>query len=431
MITDVFVDKATIRVKAGDGGRGCVAFRRERGVPHGGPSGGDGGNGGSVILRADAHLRTLIDFQFRPEYKAKRGGLGLGSQCSGHSAEDMIVLVPPGTLVRDVATGRVLADLVEPGSAMAVAKGGRGGRGNQHFATPTRQAPDWAYPGEPGEARTLDLELRVIADVGLVGLPNAGKSLLLSKISAAHPEVAAYPFTTKEPQLGVVSLGPGTSFVVADLPGLIEGAHLGVGLGHEFLRHVSRTRMLVHVVDVGTEKTPAELNRDHDVILDELGRHDPVLLGRPRVLAGNKMDMPGAEKRFNALAKHALKAGAAEALPLSALTGSGVPRLLRGMQKALEGAPIPAINVPEPPPVTLRPKGLRSLRVLRDYQQGFLIRSRDLERLVAGADLKDRKGLRRLQAELTRRGVDEALARAGARAGDKVQIGALHFEYQP
>ena len=427
----MFVDRATIRVKAGDGGRGCVAFRRERGVPHGGPFGGDGGAGGSIVFRADEHLRTLIDFQFRPEYKAKNGGMGLGSQCSGRNAEDLVVLVPPGTLVREPATGRIFGDLVTPGQTALVAKGGHGGKGNQHFATSRRQAPDWAYPGERGEARTLELELRVIADVGLVGLPNAGKSLLLSKVSAAHPKVAAYPFTTKEPQLGVVSLGPGTSFVVADLPGLLEGAHRGVGLGHEFLRHVARTRVLVHVLDVGEEKPVADLKHDHDVILDELRQYDPVLLQRPRVFAGNKMDMPGAEARFAAVAKHAKRRGAVEALPLSALTGSGLPRLLRGMQKALQDAPVPALSLPEPVPVLITPRGRPRVRVVRDYQNRFVLRGREIERAVAGADLKDRAGLGRLQAELTRLGVDEALARAGAKAGEIVQIGSLEFEYEP
>ncbi len=431
MITDVFIDRSTIRVKAGDGGRGCVAFRREKGVPHGGPSGGDGGAGGSIWLKADAHLRTLIDFQFRPEYKARRGEHGLGSRCSGRDSEDMIVLVPPGTIVRDLGTGLVIADLVTHGQTALVAKGGRGGRGNQHFATSTRQAPDWAYPGVPGESRTLELELRVIADVGLLGLPNAGKSLLLSKISAARPKVAAYPFTTKEPQLGVVSLGAGESFVVADLPGLLEGAHRGVGLGHEFLRHVSRTRVLVHVVDVGTEKPLAELKRDHDVILEELARYDPILASRPRVLAGNKMDMPGAEARFASLAKHALKAGAAEALPMSALTGTGVPRIMRAMQKALQGAPIPVLTQPEAPAAVLSPKGRARVRVVRDIRNRFVLRGREIERAVAGADLADRKGLRHLQAELTRLGVDDALRVAGAKAGEIVQIGALEFEYEP
>jgi GTP-binding protein len=426
----MFIDKSTIKVKAGDGGRGCVAFRREKGVPHGGPSGGDGGAGGSIILRADAHLRTLIDFKFRPEYNARRGQHGLGSQCSGRNAEDMIVLVPPGTVVRDLGTGTVIADLVRSGQEAVVAKGGRGGRGNQHFATSTRQAPDWAYPGEVGEARTLELELRVIADVGLVGLPNAGKSLLLSKISAAHPQVAAWPFTTKTPELGVVSLGPNESFVVADLPGLIEGAHAGVGLGHEFLRHVSRTRILVHVIDVGTEKTAKELKHDHDVILDELKQYDPILLKRPRVLAGNKMDMPGAKARFDALAKHAKRRGAAETLPLSALTGDGIPRILRAMQKSLQGAPIPVLTVPEPPPALLTPRGRRRVSVVRDIKGKFIVRSRAIERAVAGAELGERKGLRMLQRQLTELGVDEALVRAGAKVGDIVQIGALEFEYK-
>jgi len=427
----MFYDHITIRAKAGDGGRGCVAFRRERGVEFGGPSGGDGGKGGSIILRADEHLRTLIDFRYRAEFKADRGQLGLGSNMSGKTGEDMLVLVPPGTLVKESGTGRVIADLVEPGATIVVAHGGRGGRGNQHFATSTRQTPDWAEPGEQGEDRSILLELRVIADVGLVGLPNAGKSSLLARVSAARPKVANYPFTTLEPNLGVVSLGVGESWVVADLPGLIEGAHEGKGLGHGFLRHVSRNRVLVHVVDVGTERTPRELKHDYDTIVDEIRQYDDSLLKRPRILVGNKTDLPGAAARFEVLKKHAAKGGVKLAYAISAATGDGVQPLLRAMQLALKRAPLPAPMAAEQRPVVLAPRGTARVKVVRDQRGAFLVRGREIERAVADVNPEDKGARKRLQASMDKLGVDAALARAGIQRGDVVRIGALEFEYVP
>lgn len=426
----MFIDRAVIKVKAGDGGRGCVAFRRERGVEWGGPSGGDGGHGGSVILESTDQLTTLIDFHFRPLYEAARGGHGQGKNCSGRDADDLVLRVPLGTLVRDRATGRVVADLTSEGQRVTVAAGGKGGRGNQHFATARMQSPKLAEPGVSGEARAVELELRMLADVGLVGLPNAGKSLLLSKISKAHPEVADYPFTTKEPNLGVVSLGIGESFVVADLPGLIEGAAEGRGLGHAFLRHASRTRVLVHVVDVGFEQPAAALKRQHDTILKELEAHDPALLERPRILAGNKLDQPGADKRFAVLEKHAKARGAAVTLGISALTGDGVPRLVRAMQHALAKAPVLVRHVEEPPAV-LTPRPVTRIKVMRDQGGNFVVRGRELERLVAGLDSAKPAAVRRLLKDLERHGVDAALAKAGARRGDMVRVGDLEFEYVP
>lgn len=427
----MFYDHITIRAKAGDGGRGCVAFRRERGVEFGGPSGGDGGKGGSIILRADEHLRTLIDFRYRAEFRAQRGQLGLGSNMSGKTGEDMVLLVPPGTLVKDAKTGRVIADLVEPGRSVVAARGGRGGRGNQHFTTSVRQAPDWAEPGEQGDDLAIALELRVIADVGLVGLPNAGKSSLLARISAAHPKVADYPFTTLEPNLGVVSLGLGESFAVADLPGLIEGAHEGKGLGHGFLRHVSRNRVLVHVVDVGTEQPAAALKRGYDTIVAEIKAYDASLLDRPRLLVGNKLDLPGAAARFEVLRKHAAKGGLKDAHAISAVTGEGVKPLLRAMQLALKRAPAPEPMQAEQAPAVLVPRGLQRVKVVRDQRGAFLVRGREVERAVAGHDPEARGARKRLAADLDRLGVDAALARAGIRRGDLVRIGSLEFEYVP
>lgn len=428
----MFIDRVKIRVKAGDGGKGCVAFRREKGVPEGGPSGGDGGNGGSVILVADRHMRTLIDFQFRPEFKAGRGQHGLGSQCHGWTAEDLIARVPLGTVVRDIQTGSVLADLVKDGDSFLAAKGGRGGRGNMNFASSTRQAPRWAEPGTLGEERMLELELRILADVGLLGLPNAGKSLLLSKVSAARPEVAAYPFTTKSPNLGVVSLGKGESFVVADLPGLIEGAHEGVGLGYAFLRHVSRTKVLVHVVDVGWEKTAKEIAREYDIIVAELRQYDPDLVRRPRVVVGNKMDMPGAKKRFIALEKHAKKRGIKVVHPMSALTGEGVDKVVRAMQKALADAPEPVLKLPGSGIVqVLHPKGSPRVRVVLDQRGRFLVLGKEVEKASARADSKSPKSLRALHTDMKKLGVEEALISAGAKAGDEIRVGDLELEFDP
>jgi GTP-binding protein len=326
----VFIDQARISVKAGGGGNGCVAFRREKFVPKGGPSGGDGGRGGSIVLVADPGVNTLLAFRYRRLFKAGRGAHGEGSERAGRSAEDLVIPVPVGTTVFDEATGEMVADLTRPHERVVVAKGGRGGRGNAHFATPTRRAPREAEPGEPGEERRLRLELRLLADAGLVGLPNAGKSLLLSRISAARPRVADYPFTTTEPVLGVVPLGDAPGIVVADIPGLIEGAHRGVGLGHEFLRHIERTRVLIHVVDLSLDDplgAVASVER-------ELALHAPGLGERPAIIVGNKMDLPEARARWSEFAR-AIGAQGKAVLPLSAATGEGIPELLGALRTLL------------------------------------------------------------------------------------------------
>jgi GTP-binding protein len=368
-----FVDQATIRVKAGDGGKGVVAFRREKFVPKGGPSGGDGGDGGSVVLVVDEGLSTLLDFRYRKEYAAPSGENGSNKDKYGRGGEDLVLRVPPGTEVNDEVTGERIADLRAHGERFVLAKGGKGGRGNIHFATPTDRAPRRSEPGLPGEERAVRLDLKLLADVGLLGFPNVGKSSLIARISAARPKIADYPFTTLVPNLGMVRLSGDRSFVVADIPGLIEGAHEGAGLGDRFLRHVERTRVLVHLLDAAAspERTPL---RDFDAINRELALFDPALAGRPQIVVLNKTDLPDVER----LRKRLTSTFARRKIRLhviSAATGEGVPALLEEIWKVLvaerrrasgQGAPADLSTPREPgdfhsidsSPDTLPPKQL-------------------------------------------------------------------------
>jgi GTP-binding protein len=324
----MFLDEVHLFVKAGDGGRGCVSFRREKYVPRGGPNGGDGGHGGSVLVRASGELATLAHLYNRHHVKARRGEHGRGSNQSGASGGDVVIEVPRGTIVRDFDDGGVLADLVAEGQVAVVARGGRGGRGNQHFATPTRQAPRFAEPGEVGEERHLRLELKLIADVGLMGLPNAGKSTLLARISAARPKIADYPFTTLEPYLGVVSRDGGLrSLVFADIPGLIEGAHAGAGLGHRFLRHIERCRVLLHLVDLAD---PEPVDRRIEILNQELTLYDPSLGTRTTMLVGTKADAISDASRPGQLAEIASQIGAPYVV-ISAVSGEGVEGMLEAV----------------------------------------------------------------------------------------------------
>ena len=320
----MFIDQATIRVKAGDGGNGCIAFRREKYVPKGGPSGGDGGSGGSVYVEATKRLNTLYHLQFQPLWRAGRGEHGMGSNCSGQQGGDVTIDLPVGSVVRDKLTGEVLADLTTEGQRVLVAKGGRGGWGNQHFATATRQAPRFAQPGDDGEERELLIELKLIADIGIVGLPNAGKSTLISVISAAKPKIADYPFTTLAPNLGVVKADDDRTFVVADIPGLIEGAHEGHGLGHEFLRHVERCSALLQLVDLSADEHPED---DAEVVARELELHSKTLAEKPRLVCGSKLDsaIPGNSEKLRAYAKR----HGYDCHEISAVTGEGVRELVR------------------------------------------------------------------------------------------------------
>ena len=336
----MFVDEVDIHVEAGNGGRGCLAFRREKFVPRGGPSGGDGGHGGSVYIVASSHVNTLINFRFHPEFSAERGEHGMGSNRTGHTGADLELEVPIGTLVYEKSDDpdrprRLLGDLAEEGQRVLVAKGGRGGLGNARFATSTNRAPRKVQPGEPGEIKDLRLELKLLADVGLVGFPNAGKSTLIARVSAARPKIADYPFTTLTPNLGVVRLNEDRSFVVADVPGLIEGAHRGLGLGHQFLRHLERTKVLVHVVDVSgaSGRNPVS---DLDTVRRELELFQPALAAKPQIIAANKIDALGPD-RSEAIAPLQRRAAQLDLpfLQVSAATGEGVPDLLEAMWRRL------------------------------------------------------------------------------------------------
>ena len=331
-----FVDYVKIHVKAGDGGKGCISFRREKYVPRGGPDGGDGGRGGHIIFRATDTLNTLLDQTYHREYRARRGQHGMGKKMHGKDGEDHIILVPVGTIIKDADTKDILIDLDRNGMEAVIAKGGKGGLGNSHFATPTRQAPRYAQPGEEGEEMWLILELKLLADVGLIGLPNAGKSTLLSVISSAKPKIADYPFTTLRPVLGVVKLSDFRSFVVADIPGLIEGAHKGVGLGFQFLRHVERTSILLHLVDV-SETRDDDPVENFEKINRELELYGPELIKKPQAVAGTKLDVAGKEERLDRLERYC-KMNKIDFFPVSAVTGRGIKDLLAYLTMKIEGA---------------------------------------------------------------------------------------------
>lgn len=420
----MFYDRAKVYVKGGDGGNGCMAMRREKYVPEGGPWGGNGGGGGDVVLRVDEGLRTLVDFRYKRHYKAERGRHGEGKNMQGASGEDLVLRVPAGTVVRDDTTGELIADLVENGQEAVVARGGRGGRGNAAFATVFNKAPKFAEKGEPGEERWISLELKLLADVGLVGFPNAGKSTLISSVSAARPKIADYPFTTLTPVLGVVRVDEGNSFVMADIPGLIEGAHAGAGLGHEFLRHVERTRVLVYVLDMaGSEgRDPLE---DLRITGRELELYNPALARRPKLIAANKIDLPGAAENLARL-KDEL-AGKYEIFPVSAVTGEGLPALVYRLAGLLADLP----PLADERPVLEQPVVHRSAPRFTVAREGgvYRVSGRDIERFVAMTDLENEESLERLQRIVTRVGLVEALEEAGVKEGDTVQIGKYEFEY--
>ena len=421
----MFIDRARIFVQSGKGGDGMSSFRREKFVPKGGPDGGDGGQGGNVVLVADRNVNTLVDFRFRRLFKAKPGGKGSGANCFGKDAEDLRITVPVGTVVKDEATDRVIADLNHDGQEAIVAKGGRGGRGNWHFRSSANRAPTFAEKGEPSEERWLRLELKVLADVGLLGYPSVGKSSILRKVSAAQPEVAAYHFTTLNPILGVVDLPDHRSFVMADIPGLIEGASEGVGLGHDFLRHVERTKILIHVLDVsGMEgRDPIE---DFEKINLELKKYSERLSRKKQIVAANKIDLldensDNLERLMDYMAQKGI-----EVYPICAMTGEGLEKLLERVWKMLEEyVEEPEENAEE---VVYKAEDKPDFVVTRDGN-AFVITGPRIENLVAMTNFDDDQSLRRFQRIWRYMELDKLLQEKGIIEGNTVRIGEMEFEY--
>ncbi|MDD4346964.1 MAG: GTPase ObgE [Desulfitobacteriaceae bacterium] len=421
----MFYDHARIYVKGGDGGSGAVAFRREKYVPEGGPSGGDGGRGGSVIFVADEGLRTLVDFRYKRHYKAERGERGQGKNMHGKSGADLLIRIPLGTLVRDAGNGEVLADLTEHGQRVVAAGGGRGGRGNARFLSNANKAPTLSEKGEPGVERWLILELKLLADVGLVGFPNVGKSTIISRVSAAKPKIAAYHFTTLIPNLGVVELEEGESFVLADIPGLIEGAHSGAGLGHDFLRHVERTRLILQVLDISgsEERDPV---KDFKIIQEELRLYRTSLAERPVLVVANKMDLTGARENLEHLRSEI--GDQYKIYPVSAVTGEGLSRLLRDIAVILPDLPVPELELHQ---VEHRLNQVREerFRITKENER-YLIKGKEVERHLAMTNFESEEGLHRFQKILKVMGIDDALRAQGIKLGDKVKISDLEFEWE-
>ena len=423
----MFIDSAKIFVKAGDGGNGIVSFHREKYVAAGGPDGGDGGRGGDVIFEADESLRTLIDFKYKRKYVAESGENGGAGNCSGKGGADMVIKVPPGTIIRDESTSHIIVDMTMPGQRYILAKGGKGGAGNQHFATSTRQVPSFAKSGNPGDERSIVLELKLLADVGLVGFPNAGKSTILSNSSAAKPKIADYPFTTLEPNLGVVNLEGITSFIIADIPGLIEGAHEGVGLGHEFLKHIERTKLLVHVVDVAAVDGREPL-KDFETINDELKQYNPKLAERPQVVAANKIDLPEGNENLQEFTNTLEKEGY-KVFPISAATGGGMRDLMLYVAEMLSKLPDTLITdeiedevvytAAEEEPFTVRKEG-----------KTYIVEGSWVRKIVSSTNFGVFESLQYFQRAIRTKGIVDALEKIGIQEGDTVRMDEFEFEYQ-
>ncbi|MFP6538319.1 GTPase ObgE [Latilactobacillus sp. VITA-14] len=428
----MFVDQVKIDVKAGKGGDGAVAFRREKFVPLGGPAGGDGGRGGSVILVVDEGLRTLMDFRYRHHFKANSGGNGQNKQMYGRGAEDTFVQVPPGTTVRDAETNELLGDLTEDGQQLVIAKGGRGGRGNMHFANARNSAPEVAENGEPGEERSIQLELKVLADVGLVGFPSVGKSTLLSVVTSAKPKIASYQFTTLVPNLGMVQLDDGRDFVLADLPGLIEGASDGVGLGIQFLRHVERTRVVLHLIEMD-DQTGRDPFEDYQQINHELETYDPKILERPQVIVATKMDLPGSSELLAEFKQKLAAAGDThEIFEISSITHQGVQSLMNKTADLLaETTKFPMGDVEEVQTQKLyqyQPEAPAFI-IEQDEYGTFIVSGDKVEKLFKMSNLDHQDGVMRFARQLRSMGIDEALRESGAHDGDLVAIDNFTFEF--
>lgn len=433
-----FVDQVKIFVKAGKDGDGAVSFRHEKYINMGGPFGGDGGHGGSVVMEVDEGLRTLMDFRYKRHFKATPGGNGATKGMTGKSADDLIIKVPQGTTITDAETGRVIGDLTEQGQRLVVAQGGRGGRGNMRFASSTNPAPEIAENGEPGEELDIALELKVLADVGLVGFPSVGKSTLLSVVTAAKPKVAAYHFTTLVPNLGMVRLEDGRDFVMADLPGLIEGASQGVGLGIQFLRHVERTRVILHMIDMSGIDPEEDPYENYVKINNELAEYDPALLERPQIIVPTKMDMPDAEET---LAEFKKKLAAdpdvpedVEIMPISSLTRQGLEPLMQRTADLLDETPafIPKGMEPDENETALYEftEDRTPFEIDRDEDGTWILYGDEIERLFKRTNTNYTESMMRFARQLRFMGVDEALRDAGARGGDTVQILDFAFEFE-
>ncbi len=427
----MFVDQVKIYIKGGDGGNGAVAFRREKYIPKGGPAGGDGGKGGDVIFEVEEGMRTLIDFRYKRHFKAARGEHGGPKNQHGKNAEDLIVKVPPGTMILHAKTKAVIADLTENGQRVTILKGGRGGKGNTRFTSSSNPAPEICENGEPGKEMEVILELKVLADVGLVGFPSVGKSTLLSTVSKARPKIAAYHFTTIVPNLGVVEVPDGRSFVMADLPGLIEGAHAGVGLGHQFLKHIERTRVIVHVIDMGSTegRDPYE---DYITINKELEQYNMRLLERPQLIAANKMDVDGAKENLEVF-KTKLNADI-PVFPISSATQFGIKELLYKIADVLEVTetfPMYDKDIQDEEQRVLYKyvKESQLFEVSRDMDGAFLLTGEELEKVFKMTDFTREASVRRFARQMRGMGVDDALRAKGAKDGDIVRIDQFEFEF--
>ncbi len=421
----MFYDYAKIYVRGGDGGDGAIAFRREKYIPEGGPFGGDGGKGGDVILVTDEGLRTLVDFRFQKRFVAGRAENGRSKNQFGADGQDLIVRVPVGTVVKDAETKEILVDLHMPHQEFIVAKGGKGGRGNSRFATSVNRAPRIAEKGDPGEERWLELELRLLADVGLLGFPNVGKSTIISHVSAARPKIADYHFTTIDPNLGVVRLEEGKSFVLVDIPGLVEGASEGVGLGHRFLRHVERTRLLLHVLDIaGSEgRDPLE---DFRIVNEELKKYNPLLSKRPQIIVANKMDLTGAEE--NLIRLRAALGNELEIYPVSAVTGQGLDKIMYRCWEVLQGLPETPLIIPEESLRVVKVEQKEPFKV--EYADGvWVVSGAEIERLLTKMNLSTDEAMSRFLNIIRKMGIEQELKRQGAKDGDTIQIGYMQFDY--
>ena len=417
----MFIDHAKIYVKGGDGGNGCVAFRREKFVPLGGPAGGDGGRGGSVVFIADEGLNTLMDFRYRKHFKAERGQHGLGKNQHGAWGENLMVKVPVGTLVIDDDNGAVLADLTAPGQEAIVARGGRGGKGNSRFANATHKAPSIAENGEPGEEKWIRLELKLLADVGLVGFPNAGKSTFISRVSAARPKIADYPFTTLVPNLGVVITRDQYSFVLADIPGLIEGAHEGAGLGHDFLRHIERNKMFLFMLDTA-EVDGRDVLEDFITLRQELEFYNPELLERPYLIVANKLDLPDAEENYRKLQD----LYGDRVYGISAATGQGIDVLVEKTYALLQSIPA-AEHTGE---ARVMRRFAEEVPFIIEVVDGvYQVSGKRIEHLVAMTNFNQEESLQKFQRTTARMGLDEALKEKGIKVGDTVKIIDIEFDY--